>query len=47
VPAILTEVGFLTNPSEDRALARGRTVKRVARGLEGGVLHYLRARGLR
>jgi N-acetylmuramoyl-L-alanine amidase len=47
VPAILTEVGFLTNPSEDRALATGRTVKRVARGLEGGVLHYLRARGLR
>jgi N-acetylmuramoyl-L-alanine amidase len=47
VPTILTEVGFLTNPSEDRALARGRTVKRVARGLEGGVLHYLRARGLR
>ena len=31
----------------DRALATGRTVKRVARGLEGGVLHYLRARGLR
>ncbi len=47
VPAILTEVGFLTNPSEDRALATRGTVKRVARGLEGGVLHYLRARGLR
>jgi N-acetylmuramoyl-L-alanine amidase len=47
VPAILTEVGFLTNPSEDRALARKRTVRRIARGLEGGVLHYLRARGLR
>ena len=47
VPAILTEVGFLTNPSEDRALATGATVRRIARGLEGGVLHYLRARGLR
>ena len=47
VPAILTEVGFLTNPSEDRALATHRTVKRIARGLEGGVLAYLRARGLR
>jgi N-acetylmuramoyl-L-alanine amidase len=47
VPAILTEVGFLTNPAEDRALAGKRTVRRVARGLEGGVLHYLRARGLR
>lgn len=47
VPAILTEVGFLTNPSEDRALATHRTVRRIARGLEGGVLAYLRARGLR
>jgi N-acetylmuramoyl-L-alanine amidase len=47
VPAILTEVGFLTNPSEDRALATHRTVKRIARGLEGGVLAYLRARSLR
>jgi N-acetylmuramoyl-L-alanine amidase len=47
VPAILTEVGFLTNPVEDRALRRRRTVRRIARGLEGGVLHYLEARGLR
>lgn len=47
VPAILTEVGFLTNPQEDRALATRATVRRIARGLEGGVLHYLRARGLR
>jgi N-acetylmuramoyl-L-alanine amidase len=47
VPAILTEVGFLTNPAEDRALQRRRTVRRIARGLEGGVLHYLGARGLR
>jgi N-acetylmuramoyl-L-alanine amidase len=47
VPAILTEVGFLTNPGEDRALATRHTVRRIARGLEGGVLHYLRARGLR
>jgi len=40
-------VGFLTNPGEDRALATRHTVRRIARGLEGGVLHYLAARGLR
>ena len=46
VPAILTEVGFLTNPSEDRALATAGTVDRAAVGLRNGVLAYLRARHL-
>ena len=46
VPAILTEVGFLTNPGEDRALAGAGTVDRAALGLRNGVLAYLRARGL-
>jgi len=46
VPAILTEVGFLTNPGEDRALAGTGTVDRAALGLRNGVLTYLRARGL-
>jgi N-acetylmuramoyl-L-alanine amidase len=46
VPAILTEVGFLTNPFEDRALATGGTVDRAAAGLRNGVLAYLRARHL-
>lgn len=47
VPAILTEVGFLTNPAEDRALATRATVRRAAHGLRNGVLAYLHARGLR
>jgi N-acetylmuramoyl-L-alanine amidase len=46
VPAILTEVGFLTNPGEDRALASAGTVDRAALGLRNGVLAYLRARRL-
>src|SRR6478735_2894174 len=33
VPAILTEVGFLTNPGEDRSLATAGTVDRAALGL--------------
>ena len=47
VPAVLVEVGFLTNPGEDRALATAATVDRAALGLRAGVLAYLRARGLR
>ena len=47
VPAVLTEVGFLTNPGEDRALATQAVVARAATGLRNGVLAYLHARGLR
>jgi N-acetylmuramoyl-L-alanine amidase len=46
VPAVLVEVGFLTNPSEDRSLATASTVDRAALGLRRGALAYLRARGL-
>jgi N-acetylmuramoyl-L-alanine amidase len=46
VPAILSEVGFLTNPGEDRALATGAVADRAAAGLRNGVIAYLRARGL-
>jgi hypothetical protein len=45
VPAVLTEVGFLTNPGEDRALAGRVTVNRAAAGLRDGVLAYLGASG--
>src|SRR5215212_1745479 len=34
VPVVLTEVGFLTNPSEDRRLSSRRGERRAARGLE-------------
>lgn len=46
-PVLLTEVGFLTNPGEDRALKTSTTVIRAALGLRNGVLAYLHARGLR
>jgi N-acetylmuramoyl-L-alanine amidase len=41
VPAILVEVGFMTNPAEDRALAAGAYRQRAAVGLCRGVLRYL------
>ena len=41
VPAILVEVGFMTNPTEDRALATAVYRDRAARGLCRGVLRYL------
>lgn len=47
VPAVLVEVGFLTNPPEDRALTHKSTIRAVAAGLRRGVLAYLHARGLR
>jgi N-acetylmuramoyl-L-alanine amidase len=47
VPAILAEVGFLTNPGEDRALATFTKVNKAAWGLRNGICAYLRARGLR
>ena len=46
-PVVLTEVGFLTNPGEDRALKTAAVVNRAAAGLRDGVLAYLHARGLR
>ena len=45
--AVLVEVGFLTNPSEDRQLATSATVNRAAWGLRHGVIAYLKAQGLR
>ena len=41
VPAILVEVGFMTNPTEDRALATAAYRDRAAYGLCRGVLRYL------
>ena len=42
VPAILVEVGFMTNPTEDRALATEAYRDRAAQGLCRGVLRFLR-----
>jgi len=42
VPAILVEVGFMTNPIEDRALATDAYRTRAAHGLCRGVLLFLR-----
>jgi N-acetylmuramoyl-L-alanine amidase len=47
VPAVLVEVGFLTNPTEDRQLATFYKVNKAAWGLRNGVIAYLTARGLR
>jgi N-acetylmuramoyl-L-alanine amidase len=41
IPTILVEVGFMTNPTEDRALATAAYRGRAARGMCRGVLRYL------
>jgi N-acetylmuramoyl-L-alanine amidase len=41
VPAILVELGFMTNPDEDRALARPTVRQRAALGLCRGTLRVL------
>jgi N-acetylmuramoyl-L-alanine amidase len=41
VPVILVELGFMTNPSEDRALARPAVRERAAAGLCRGTLRFL------
>ena len=42
VPVILVELGFMTNPTEDRALARPAMRQRGALGLCRGTLRFLR-----
>ena len=42
VPSVLVEVGFLTNPTEDRLLTSAAYQQRAASGLCRGVLAYLR-----
>ena len=41
VPVILVELGFMTNPTEDRALARPAVRERAALGLCRGTLRYV------
>jgi N-acetylmuramoyl-L-alanine amidase len=42
VPVILVEMGFMTNPTEDRLLATAASQRRAALGLCRGTLRYLR-----
>jgi len=42
VPAILVEVGFMSNPDEDRLLSEPAYRRKAARGLCEGVLRFLR-----
>jgi N-acetylmuramoyl-L-alanine amidase len=41
VPAILVELGFMTNPTEDRLLARRTVRQRIAVGLCRGVTRFV------
>jgi N-acetylmuramoyl-L-alanine amidase len=41
VPAILVELGFMTNPTEDRLLATAAYQRRAAVGLCRGTLRFL------
>ena len=47
VPVILVELGFMTNPGEDRALARSTVRQRAALGLCRGTLAWLGLRPAR
>jgi N-acetylmuramoyl-L-alanine amidase len=47
VPAILVEMGFMTNPSEDRLLATPAYEQRAAVGLCRGTLRFLGRRSAR
>lgn len=44
VPAVLVEVGFLTNPREEKLLRSGAYRQRIARGLAEGILDYANGR---
>jgi len=41
VPAVLTEIGFLSNPEEDRLLNTGEFQDKAAQGLFNGIVEYL------
>ena len=47
VPVVLTEVGFLSNPTESRLLHTSTYQQRIARGLAAGVVAYLAKRANR
>jgi N-acetylmuramoyl-L-alanine amidase len=40
VPVVLTEVGFMSNPAEDRQLGRAEYQKKIAIGLERGIERF-------
>jgi N-acetylmuramoyl-L-alanine amidase len=44
VPSILVEVGYMSNPAEDRRLATASYQRRAAKGMAEGVARFVRAR---
>ena len=44
VPTVLVEMGFLSNPSEDRALGSAGYQQKLADGMANGVVQYLKSR---
>ena len=45
MPSVLTEISFISNPSDEAALKRGDQRQRVAEGLLVGITHYLESLG--
>jgi len=41
MPSILTEIGFISNPTDEAALKKSEQRQRVAEGLLAGITHYL------
>lgn len=42
VPAVLLEMGFITNPDDERALADERRRRRLMQAVAGGIDRYFR-----
>jgi len=41
MPAILVEIGFISNPWEEQKLRKGEFRKKIARGIFRGIKDYL------
>ncbi len=42
-PGVLVEIGFVSNPSEERLLANPAYIEKIARGIASGILEYHRS----
>ncbi len=45
MPSVLTEISFISNPSDEAAMKKGDQRQRVAEGLLAGITHYLESLG--
>ena len=43
-PAILVEIGFLSNPNERRELIKEKRQEEIAKSLADGIMEYLKSR---